>query len=181
VAAAEPLAHQPRQLMARLVATGLLGALGFVGQLINSLRFYGPAYGDRIGFGGLGWLATCCLAAVIVRSDWRGLLSAWVGALVVVVLTAPVRCPTFSPGACSAFTIGINFLGFAVIVGGFLLLACGATRLVDAIASPTAAHRILGGALVVLIVATVALLALPPGPYTGPLPAPPPPSGFYGP
>jgi len=172
VAAAEPLAHQPRQLMARLVATGLLGALGVVGQLIKAgLRFDDPAYGDRIGFGGLGWLATCCLAAVIVRSDWRGLLSAWVGALLVVVLTAQVRSPTL---AYSAFWMGIDFLGFVVIVGGFLLLACGATRLVDAIASPTAAHRILWGALVVLIVATVALLALPPGPYAGPLPAPPP-------
>ena len=174
----EPMTRHRSHGRARIVAAGLLGALGIVGQLITpALGMDNSGYGTQLSFARIGWLATCCLAAVIVRSDWRGLLAAWLGVLVALVPAAPLAMSHSPTTAGSAFYVGTAYLGMAVWVGAALLLARGVTRVIVAAAPPARARRILVGLLGVLIVATVTLLVLPPGPDTGPQPAPSAPPG----
>jgi len=174
----EPMTRQWPHGRARIVAAGMLGALGIVGQLITpALGMDNSGYGTQLSFARIGWLATCCLAAVIVRPDWRGLLAAWVGALVALVPAAPLSMSHSPTTAGSAFWIGTAYLGMAVWAGAALLLARRVTRVIVAVAPPAGVRRILVGLLGVLLVATITLLVPPPGPDTGPQPAPTAPPG----
>ena len=71
----------------------------------------------------------------------------------------------------------MSYLFGAVYAGAALLLAGGVVRLTRAVLSPQWARRVLVGLLGVLIAATVTLLVIPPGPNTGPQPAPTAPPG----
>ncbi len=174
----EPLANGSSHGWARIAAAGLLGALGVASVLIGvGLRGDNSGYGMQLSFARIGWLATCSLAAVMIRSDWRGLLAAWVGALIALMPVIPLSLSHSSTTAGNAFWIGASYLLMAVYAAGALLLASGVTRVVKAVLSPIWARRVLLSLLGGLIVVTVTLLVLPPGPDTGPQPAPTAPSG----
>ena len=136
-----------------------------------------PAYSSQISLARIGWLATCSLAAVIVRLDWRGLLAAWLGALFALMAAVPLSLSHSLTTAGDAFWIGATYLVMAAYAGAALLLAGGATRVIVAVVSPQWARRVLLGLLGALIVVVVTLLVLPPGPDAGPQPAPTAPSG----
>jgi hypothetical protein len=174
----EPLVHGSSHGWARIAAAGLLGALGVVSLLISpDLGLDNPTYSSQISLARMGWLATCSLAAVIIRPDWRGLVAAWLGALIALMPVVPLTLSHSPTTTGNAFWIGTSYLVMAVYAGGALLLASGVTRVVVAVVSPQWARRVLVGLLGALIVATVTLLVLPPGPDTGPQPAPTAPSG----
>ena len=174
----EPLVHGSSHGWARIAAAGLLGALGVASLLISpDLGLDNPTYSSQISLARMGWLATCSLAAVIIRPDWRGFVAAWLGALIALMPVVPLYLSHSPTTAGNAFWIGTSYLVMAVYAGGALLLASGVTRVVVAVVSPQWARRVLVGLLGALIVATVTLLVLPPGPDTGPQPAPTAPSG----
>jgi hypothetical protein len=174
----EPLVHGSSHGWARIAAAGLLGALGVACLLISPDRgLDNPTYSSQISLARIGWLATCSLAAVIIRPDWRGFVAAWLGALIALMPVVPLYLSHSATTAGNAFWIGTSYLLMAAYAGGALLLASGVTRVVVAVVSPQWARRVLLGLLGGLIVATVTLLVLPAGPDTGPQPAPTAPSG----
>jgi hypothetical protein len=156
---------------ARMVAALLLGAAGIAAMAFQPEAWSeNPDYNSRVSQGRTVWLASCCLAAALVRFDWRGLLAAWLGALAALPIVVPAALGGTMAG--DPYWTNLSLLVGAVYSAGMLALAFGARWITGVVLSPGRAQALLVGALALLVAVAVGLLLMPAGPYSGPQPAP---------
>ena len=146
-----------------LIVAGLLGAVGVGGLLLipgDPSASWCDVSGTLLGAGRLGWLATACFAAVLVRPDPRGLLAAWLGALAASFVAVPLYLSRSPTTAGSPFWIGLGIVSVVVQLTIGLGLAFGVIRIVRSVAPPGRARRILLAILAFMILATVPTLVV---------------------
>jgi len=144
-----------------LIVAGLLGAVGMGGLLLmpgDPSASWCQVSSNVLYAGRLGWLATACFAAVLVRPDSRGLLAAWLGALAASFVAVPQYLSHSPTTAGSPFWITLSIVSVAVQVAIGLGLAFGVIRIVRSVAPPERARRILLAILGFMTLATVLFL-----------------------
>jgi hypothetical protein len=158
---------------AQIGAAALLGAAGVASLLIRPDAWSeNPDYSARVGLGRTGWLAACCLAAAVLRSDRWGLIATWLGSLAAILIVVPLALGDSPPTPVDPGWIRLNIVAMAAYTLGMLALAFGASRIVRAVISPRHARQLLVGVTALMFAVSVGLLYLPPGTNTGPHPAP---------
>jgi hypothetical protein len=147
----------------RLIVAGLLGAVGVGGLLLipgDPSASWCQVSSNVLHARRLGWLATACFAAVLIRPDPRGLLAAWLGALAASFVAVPQYLSHSPTTAGSPFWIGLSTVSVAVQVAIGLGLAFGVIRIVRSVAPPERARRIILAILGFMILATVLVLVV---------------------
>jgi len=175
----------------RLFVAGLLGAVGVGGLVLmpgDPSASWCQVSSNVLFAGRLGWLATTCFAALLVRPDSRGLLAAWLGALAatfVAVLLALSHSTLTNWGTMGTLPIVavavVAVVAVQVAIG--LGLAFGVIRIVRSVVPPERSRRILLAILGFMILATALILVVADTPALAPTlcvpwpqPAPPAPA-----